>query len=233
MVGSGLKKSANSARLMLRSLAATAAAIMVVSIPRVALGGSGYSHRERGVSAYASWVLKKPAVWTYFDLSVFQGNRNDSINGAFNGTEVCLRIDRYFTDPEKAERVDKGCTSVAKGTFEVASDLSSANLQATTLVLHPCTDEYDPAIRDEVCDPNVGRDASVSARWKGTATPAPVDDQYAYHDDTYDCDSKGLTRGTSRTAIARGRVNGKALGATNDAGLFEGLTKDSSTCPPL
>ena len=190
---------------------------------------AGYSVSERGVSLDASWwFAPSPGARTYIDLNLFDGHRKSSVHGVFNGTEVCVRVFKFTRRTESSE---KGCVAVPSESLIVAHDLSSARLKATRVDIYRC-ESWDPATRDEICDPNRSRRMRVSARWTATGPTRTQEERSHYDHDGY-CETKIVIRGTSRPMEARGRLNGDSLGSTEDATIFDGLDKIWSTCPPL
>jgi hypothetical protein len=204
--------------------------VALLAIPaRGAAGAAGYFVRERGVSLEASWwFIPSPGARTYVDVSVFRGHRKSSIQGIFHGTEVCVRIFKFSRTTESSE---KGCTTIPPERLIVVEGLSSARLGATRLSIHRCQG-WDPATRDEICDPDRSRRVRISARWVATG-PAAEEGERASYDHDGNCESKVVIRGTSRSMEARGRLNGDALGSTDDAMIFDGVDRFWSNCPPL
>jgi hypothetical protein len=158
------------------------------------------------------------------DIFVFEGTERQSGVGKTTGTIVCVLI------TISGQEFEDGCnTSVPEGSFTVAPDLSSADLDPTTVTLARTECTFDSETGGFICKVVGTRTVTVEAEW--TATGALVRSQEKRHSKINHCIDIFMRRGESRQAVATATPDGTSLGASVFAEIRRGMSKVMATCP--
>jgi hypothetical protein len=188
---------------------------------------------EKGVSAFGDWEScseeRGVTTCTFVSLSAFEGTQKSG-SETFNGTRVCLFIDTFSfrrgpgPPPSDSDTFEEGCSTAPAGTLAVATDLSSATLQAATVTINEleCT-EFD-------CTPTgSSREVVVAADWTATGPLSSFSGRFKFDNGT--CTETFSEKGESREAAATATLDGTSLGESLFAAITRGTFTFKTTCP--
>lgn len=165
---------------------------------------------------------------------VFAGKSREQGSGAVRGTEVCLSSYTDTWNEATGESVsytsEFGCTTdVGAGTV-IEHDLSSVVIGPTTVTLQGETCE---TVGEEFeCTATGTRDVVVEGTFTATS-PAVRQSSRSFYDDGV-CTFRDSFRGTSRSAMFEGTIDGQAVEYDNDENGFaqigNGMSSNSGRC---
>ena len=145
---------------------------------------------------------------TFNFISVFSGNQRSHGTGAIHGTEVCYSTGTDVFNQVTGEGIssiqENGCTrDVGEGTV-IERDLSAATIAPTTITLETFScDEIE-------CGPTGDtRDVTVEGTFTATSAAARQSNRSVFDDGI--CTFRDSSRGTSRSAMFSGTVDGQPL----------------------
>jgi hypothetical protein len=220
---------------MRRVLAFAAMLALALAATTVAAAAPPATFTSKGVSAFGDWescsTERGVTTCTFVSLFAFEGTEKSTESGTFTGTRVCLFIDTFSfrqgpgrPPPSDGDTFEEGCSTAPAGTLAVASDLSSATLQSTTVTVNElvCT-EFD-------CTPTgSSRDVVIAAEWTATGPLSSFSGRFKFDDGT--CTETFSERGESREAVATATLDGSSLGESLFATITRGTFTFKTTCP--
>jgi hypothetical protein len=219
-------------RRRLLVLVAVAATTVVALVPTAARAAFVETFSQRGVAAAAGWEFCVPdtpmqgvTTCTRVFLFAFEGTERGTDVEAFKGTRVCLTVEtisfrEHGQGPGARNAIEGGCTAAPEGTLTVPRDLSSAELQTTTVTI-TCS-EGD-------CQPGSSRQVTVSAGWTAVGPLEPTREHDRFVID--DCTEMVFVKRERRDAVAIGSLDGSSLASTTFADITDGTLTTKSTCP--
>lgn len=213
--------------LVLLSLAATSA----LAAPP---GTESFSFSRQGFTAEAGegdcTTSGDLVTCTGSNIFVFAGKTREHGSGAIRGTEVCVNFYTDTFNQATGQSVsftsEFGCTTDVGAGLVIESDLSSATIAPTTVTLESETcvavgDDFECTPGDET------RDVVVEGTFTATSPATPL--SYRSFSDDGVCTFRDSFRGTSRSSMFVGTLDGQAVEFSNDENGYSQIGNGTSS----